>query len=66
MFELSVILYTLYVLFYRTNGLSKNLLGVFGDIVRGGKAELKLRYIKETTFASAIQSGIAETEIINV
>lgn len=66
MFELSVILYTLYVLFYRINGLSKKLLEVFGDIVRVGKAELKSRYIKGTTFALAIQSGIAETEIINV
>lgn len=39
---------------------------MFEGIVGVGKAELKPRYIKETTFASAIQSGIAETEIINV
>lgn len=39
---------------------------MFGGIVRIGKADLKPGYIKETTFARAIQSEIAETEIINV
>lgn len=65
-YGLSVILYILYVLFYRINDLSKSLSGMFGGIVRIGKADLKPGYIKETTFARAIQSEIAETEIINV
>jgi hypothetical protein len=39
---------------------------MFGGIVRIGKADLISGYIKETTFTRAIQSGIAETEIINV
>ena len=39
---------------------------MFGDIVRIGKADLKLGDILGATFASAIQSGIAEIEIINV